>query len=391
MERAYLDNNATAPLLPEVLTAMQPIFTGSFGNPSSLHEHGRRAREVLERAREEVAGLIGARPEEIIFTSGGSEGDSAAIVGIASPGDHVITTAIEHHAVLDSCRRLERSGVELTVLPVDGAGQVDPDEVGRALRSNTRLISVMTANNETGVIQPVEAIGKIASEANVRFHTDAVQAVGKVPVDVARIHCDLLTLSGHKLHGPMGVGAMYVRRGTVLRPLVHGGPQERGLRAGTENLPGIVGLGAAAVLAREWLAAGKAEAMAAQRDRLERWVLERVEGVCVNGAGAPRVPNTSSLVFEGISGKALALALDLQGICVSTGSACSAGSNAPPYVLMAMGLKAEDAYAGIRVSLGKQTTAEEIDRALACLPEAVAPLRAVSPTWSRRGAGAVKK
>jgi len=385
MEEAYLDNNATAPLLPEVFEAMRPYLAEKFGNPSSAHGRGREARVALELARERVARLIGASPQEIVFTSGGSEGDTAAILGLVSPGDHVITSAVEHHAVLRSCRRLERSSVEVSYLPVDAEGRVDPGAVRAALRPSTRLVSVMMANNETGVLEPVEEIGQIACEAGLWFHTDAVQAAGKVPVDVARLRCHLLTLSGHKLHGPTGVGALYLRRGTFLRPLILGGPQERGFRAGTENLAGIVGLGAAASLAIAWLAAGRAAHMAALRDRLERTVQERVPSSRVNGAGAARVPNTSSFVFSGISGKALASALDLDGICVSTGSACSAETAEPPYVLRAMGLSPEDAYATIRCSLGKQTTSAEVDRLIHHLPGAVERLRAMSPLWRRGG------
>ncbi len=384
MERAYLDNNATAPLLPEVLEAMRPYLSGLFGNASALHERGRLARAALEEARRQVARLVGALPEEIVFTSGGSEGDTAALLGLVSPGDHVVSTAVEHHAVLQSCKRLQRLGVEVTLLPVDGRGLVDPDAVRAALRPNTRLVSVMAASNETGVLQPVEEVGRIAAEADAWFHTDAVQAAGKVPLDVARLRCDLLTLSGHKLHGPQGTGALYVRRGTFLRPLVLGGPQEHGLRAGTENLPGAVGLGAAAEAAAAWLSSGRDGQMAALRDLLERTTVEAVERCRVNGAGAPRVPSTTSLSFDGVAGKALVADLDLQGICASTGSACTSGSSEPPYVLMAMGLRAEQAYSTVRFSLGKQTTGEEIGHVLRCLPAAVARLRALSPAWAGR-------
>ncbi|HET6436412.1 MAG TPA: cysteine desulfurase family protein [Anaeromyxobacter sp.] len=387
MEEAYLDNNATAPLLPAVFEAMRPYFGERFGNPSSAHRRGREALAAVEEARERVAALVGASAQEIVFTSGGSEGDTTAILGLVSPGDHVITTSIEHHAVLRSCKRLERVGTEVTYLPVEANGRVDPEAVRAALRPTTRLVSVMMANNETGVLQPVEEIGRIAAEAGVSFHTDAVQAAGKVPVAVGRLGCALLTISGHKLHGPPGVGAQYVRRGTFPRPLIHGGPQERGFRAGTENLPAIIGLGVAASLAVEWLAAGAAAEMAAERDRIERTVLERIPASRVHGAGAPRVPNTSSLLFEGISGKALVLGLDLDGICVSTGSACSTGSSEPPYVLRAMGLRPEQAYATIRCSLGKQTTSAEVDHFLRSLPGAVAHLRALSPSWSDGSGG----
>jgi len=386
VETAYLDNNATAPVLPEVLEAMQPYLGERFGNPSSPYGRGREARAAMETARERVARLLGARAHEVVFTSGGSEGDTAALLGLVTRGDHVITSAVEHHAVLNSCRFLERTGVEVTYLPVDRAGRVDPAAVRAALRPSTRLVSVILASNETGVLQPIEEIGRIAAEADVWFHTDAVQAAGKVPVDVARIRCDLLTLSGHKLHAPLGSGALYVRSGTFLRPLVQGGPQEHGFRAGTENLPAIVGLGVAAELAAAWLAGPSPAAMASERDRLERTVLEQVPGARVNGAGAPRIPNTTSLVLPGVAGKSVVAALDLEGIAASTGSACSTGSSEPPHVLVAMGLPLEEAYATVRFSLGKQTRPAEVDQLLRCLPPVVARLREVSPVWSRRAA-----
>lgn len=385
MERAYLDNNATAPLLPAVLDAMRPFLTGGFGNPSSTHARGRAARAAVDAARAQVAGLLGADPEEIVFTSGGSEGDTAALLGVVHPGDHVITTEIEHHAVLASCRRLAAQGCEVTVLPVDEDGRVDPAAVRAALRPTTRLVSVMWANNETGVLQPVEEIGRIVAATGALFHTDAVQAVGKVRVDVRHAGCHLLALSGHKLHGPPGVGALYVRRGTFVRPLVLGGGQEHGRRAGTENLPGIVGLGTAAALAAAWLEAREDGAMRALRDRIERTVLEQIRCAHVNGGAAPRVPNTTSLRFDGLDGKALMLALDLEGVAVSTGSACSAGASDPPYVLRAMGLSPAAAYASIRCSLGKLTTAAEVDVFLSCLPAAVARLRELSPAWPPAG------
>jgi cysteine desulfurase len=383
----YLDNNASSPILPPVLEAMRPWLLEAHGNPSSLHARGRAARAAVEAARAQVARLLGAAPAEIVFTSGGTEGDNAALRGLARPGDHVITCAVEHHAVLSTCKRLERQGCAVTVLAVDGQGRVDPDAVRRALRPETALVSVMLANNETGVIQPVEELGRIAAEADVWLHTDAVQAVGKIPVDVGRLRCDALTLSGHKLHGPQGTGALYVRRGTPLRPLLLGGGQEGGLRAGTENVAGIVGLGAAAELCRGWLDAGGAAALAALRDRLEAGLLAAVDRAAVNGGAAARVPNTTSLAFDCVAGRALVVALDLLGVCASTGSACSAGSSEPPYVLLAMGLPPERAHASVRLSLGKQSTAEDVDRALDVLPGQVAQLRALSPLWAARARG----
>src|SRR5207237_200993 len=290
---------------------MRPYFRELFGNASSIHHHGQDTRAAVERARESVATLVGCRPSEIVFTSGGTEGDNLAIFGLARPGDHVISSTIEHHAVLNACKHLEEMGCEVTYVPVDGRGEIDPDDVRRALRKNTRLITIMMANNETGVLQPVEEIGKIAAEADVYFHTDGVQAAGKVPLDVNRIGCDLLSISGHKMHAPQGVGALYVRKGTRLTPMLFGGKHERSRRAGTENVPGIVALGKAAELATEWLAAGGDRDMAALRDQLEKSILSRIEFSAVNGAGAPRTPNTSNIRFDHIEGEALVIALDL--------------------------------------------------------------------------------
>jgi cysteine desulfurase len=378
----YLDNNATSPLLPEVFEAMQPCFLESFGNASSIHQQGQQARAAVERARDSVAQLLGARVAEIVFTSGGTEGDNLALFGMVAAGDHIITSSIEHHAVLNSCKRLESLGVEATFLPVDGQGLINPDDVRSALRSNTRLISIMMANNETGVLEPVEEIGKIAAEADVWFHTDAVQAAGKVPIDVESIRCDLLTISAHKLHGPQGVGALYVRRGTLLQPMMHGGRHERGRRAGTENLPGIAGLGKAAEMAREWLMNGGAEKMAAMRDRFEDQILRQVELTRANSGRVPRTPNTSNIVFECIEGEALVIALDLKGISVSTGAACSSGAVEPSHVLTAMGLNSGEARASIRFSLGKQTSEDDLAFVLEQLPATVAKLRELSPVWS---------
>ena len=386
MRRVYLDNNATTPVLPPVFAAMQPYFADEFGNASSIHHHGQHARAAVEGAREQVAALLGARSSEIVFTSGGTEADNLAIFGLVQPGDHVITSTIEHHAVLHACQRLEKIGSEVTWVPVGASCRVDPQAIQRALRPNTRLITVMMANNETGVLQPVEEIGRIAAEADVWFHTDAVQAVGKVPIDVARIGCDLLSLSGHKLHAPQGVGVLYVRKGTLLSPLFYGGRHERARRPGTENVPGIVALGEAARLAREWLASGGPEQMAALRDRLERELLARCEMTGVNGAGAPRTPNTSNLHFDCIEGEALVIALDLKGLAVSTGAACSSGAIEPSHVLTAMGVPPDQARASMRFSLGKQNTSEDVEFALSLVPETVARLRDLSPVWQRRAA-----
>lgn len=381
MHRIYLDNNATTPVLPAVFEAMRPYFGENFGNASSIHHHGQETRAAVENAREAVAGLLGCQPAEIVFTSGGTEGDNLAIAGLVEAGAHVITSSVEHHAVLHACKHLTDTNCELTVLPVDGRGLVDPEDVRRALRQNTRLISIMMANNETGVLQPVEEIGAIAAEAGVRFHSDAVQAAGKISIDVMRIGCHALSISGHKMHAPQGVGALFVRKGTRLKPLFHGGRQERSRRAGTENVPGIVALGKAAQMAKDALDRGEDRVLAALRDKLQNGILSQVSDATVNGEGAPRVPNTSNIRFEHIEGESLVIALDLKGLAVSTGAACSSGAIEPSHVLTAMGLRSDQARASIRFSLGKQTTAEDIEYALKLVPETVARLRELSPTY----------
>ena len=396
VRRVYLDNNATTPVLPEVMEAMRPYFAEHFGNASSIHHHGQETRGAVERGRESVAALLGCRASEVVFTSGGTEADNLAIFGLARPGDHIITSTIEHHAVLNGCKHLAEddgkypgtysgvnsgtTGCEVTYIPVDGRGLVDPADVKRAIRPNTKLITIMFANNETGVVQPVAEIGKIAAEADIYFHTDAVQAAGKIPINVNEIGCDLLTISGHKLHGPQGVGALYVRKGTPLEPMLYGGSHERSRRAGTENVPGIVGLGKAAELATAGFERGDDQKMAVARDRLERELL-RIEATGLNGEGAPRVPNTTNLYFDGIEGEALVIALDLKGLAVSTGAACSSGAIEPSHVLIAMGLRPDRAKASIRFSLGKQNTKEDIEFALAIIPETVSRLRELSPVY----------
>jgi len=384
MRRVYLDNNATTPVLPEVLEAMRPYFTERFGNASSIHHHGQETRAAIENARESVAQLLGCSASEIIFTSGGTEGDNLAIAGLVAPGDHVITSSIEHHAVLHACKHLEESGCEITVLPVDGRCLIDPADVRRALRPNTKLISVMMANNETGVLQPVEEIGRIAAEAGICFHTDAVQAAGKVPIDVNKIGCEALTISGHKIHAPQGTGALYLKKGTKLRPLFYGGRHERSHRAGTENVPGIVGLGKAAQIAIAAFAREDDTKMAAMRDRLQHEILKVIDEAGVNGEGTARVPNTSNIHFDHIEGESLVIALDLKGLAVSTGAACSSGAIEPSHVLVAMGLRPDQARASIRFSLGKQTTEEDIDFALSLVPETVARLRELSPAYKKQ-------
>ena len=383
MRRVYFDNNATTPLLPEVFEAMRPYFAEHFGNASSIHHHGQETRGAVERARELVAALLGCRASEVVFTSGGTEGDNLAIFGLARPGDHVISSTIEHHAVLNSCKHLEALGCEITRVPVDGRGLVDPDDVRRALRPNTRLMSIMMANNETGVLQPVEEISKISAEADVYFHTDGVQAAGKVVIDVNRIGCDLLSISGHKMHAPQGVGALYVRKGTILQPILYGGSHERSRRAGTENVPGIVALGKAAEIAKQALDRGDLVQMAAMRDRIEQQILTEVEATGVNGEGAPRVPNSTNIYFDYIEGEALVIALDLKGLAVSTGAACSSGAIEPSHVLTAMGLPPERARASLRFSLGKQNTPDDVEFALSLVSPTVAYLRELSPVYNK--------
>lgn len=383
MRRVYLDNNATTPLLPEVLEAMLPYFGERFGNASSIHHHGQETRAAVEHAREHVAGLLGCRSSEIVFTSGGTEGDNLAIFGLIERGDHVITSTVEHHAVLNACKRLQELGCEVSCLAVDNRGLIDPDDVRRALRPNTKLITMMMANNETGVLQPVEEIGRIAAEADIYFHTDAVQAAGKVPIDVKKIGCDVLAISGHKMHAQQGVGVLYVRKGTLLRPMIYGGRHERSRRAGTENVPGIVGLGKAAELAMAAFAQQEDKKMAKLRDRLEKTLLGRIEATGVNGAGAPRVPNTTNVYFDYVEGEALVIALDLKGLAVSTGAACSSGALEPSHVLTAMGLSPERARASLRFSLGKQNTAEDIDFAIGLVPPTLAHLRELSPVYNK--------
>jgi cysteine desulfurase len=383
MRRVYLDNNATTPVLPEVFEAMRPYFSERFGNASSIHHHGHETRAAVEGARDAVAALLGCRASEIVFTSGGTESDNLAIAGLTAPGDHAITSSVEHHAVLHAVKHLEKIGCEITCLPVDGRGLVDPDDVRRALRPNTKLISIMMANNETGVLQPFEEIGRVAAEADVFFHTDAVQAAAKIPIDVECIGCDALSISGHKIHAPQGIGALYVRKGTRLQPLFHGGRHERSRRPGTENVPGIVGLGKAADLAVQGFERSDDHKLAALRDRLQQGILSQIDEAGVNGVGAVRTPNTTNIYFDHIDGEPLVIALDLKGLAVSSGAACSSGAMEPSHVLTAMGLRPDRARASVRFSLGKQTTAEDVDFALALVPETVARLRELSPAYRK--------
>jgi len=386
MDRYYFDHNATTPVAPEVLRAMEPCFTGVYGNASSIHWFGQQARMLLEQARRQVAGLLGARPQEIVFTGGGTEANNLAILGAVRSSTraprHVVTTTTEHPCVLDACRALEREGVDVTLVRVGADGLVSPGDIRAALRPETVLVSVMCANNETGVIQPIREIAAMAREAGALVHTDGVQATGKIPIDVRDLGVDLYSLSAHKIYGPKGAGALYIRRGVKLSPIVFGGHQERDRRPGTENVSGAVGLGAAADLARRTLAA-ESERLAALRDRLERALIERAGEAGVNGAGAPRVPNTTNIHFDYLEGESLVIALDLAGMAVSTGAACSSGSVEPSHVLTAMGMRPERARASIRFSLGRQTTAEQVDALVAAVGESVVRLRELSPCLPR--------
>jgi cysteine desulfurase len=383
MQCIYFDHNATTPVHPAVLAEMLPYLSGEYGNASSVHAFGQSARGAVERARESVATLIGAKPAEIVFTSGGTESDNAAIcgaVGAASgqPRRHIITTAIEHAATLHTCQALQKRGLaEVSYLPVNRDGVVNPDDVRRALRAGTVLITVMHANNELGTLQPIEEIGRIAAEVGVTFHTDAVQSAGKVPLDVQQLGVQLLSLSAHKLCGPKGVGALFVRKGVDLEPLMHGGHSERDRRAGTENVPAIVGLGKAAELARVHLGE-HASRLATLRDHLERSLLECVPDARVNGGSVPRTPNTCNMLFPGVESETLVIALDLQGLACSAGAACSSGATDPSHVLAAIGLSSAEARASVRFSLGPTNTEEDVTHAVEIISSVVANQRLAS-------------
>jgi cysteine desulfurase len=382
-----MDANATTPLLPEVFEAMRPFWIEHFGNASSIHQQGQYARAAVDHARESVAKLLHCRASEIVFTSGGTESDNLALFGTLTEGSHLITSAIEHHAVLHAAESLAARNIEVTFLPCTPQGLIEPAALEAALRPNTKLVSIMFANNETGVIQPIAELARIAHVAGALFHTDAVQAAGKLPLDLSPRgplkDVDLLTLSGHKIHAPKGIGVLFVRRSVRLAPMLHGGSHERQRRAGTENVTGVVGLGKAVELAQDWLLTDEPAKLTALRNRLEQGILAQVEECGVNGDGAPRVSNTTNLYFDHVEAEALVIALDLKGLSVSGGSACQSGATEPSHVLTAMGLSPARARASIRFSLSKLTTAEEVDRALTLVPIAVARLRDLSPTWRK--------
>ena len=384
MRKVYLDNAATTALSPRVLEAMLPYFTQYYGNPSSVHAFGREAKQGLDKARDQVAKALHCEPSEVIFTGCGTESDNTVLLGVAQrygdKGKHIITTNVEHHAILHTCEYLEKQGYSVTYLPVDQDGLVTAEQVAAAIRPDTILVSIMFANNEVGTIMPIQEIGAVCKEKGVLFHTDAVQAVGHIPVDVQAMHIDMLSLSAHKFHGPMGVGALYCRKGIRLPSYIMGGAQERGRRAGTENVAGIVGLGAAIQLATEQLEENRAK-MTALRDRLMTGIQARISEVNLNGHPTNRLPNNVNFSFKYIEGESILLMLDMNGIAASSGSACTSGSLDPSHVLLALGLPHEIAHGSVRLTLGDETTEEDIDYTIDVLEKTVARLRAMSPLY----------
>jgi cysteine desulfurase len=393
MRRIYMDANATTPLLPEVFDAMRPFWIENFGNASSIHQQGQQARAAVDHARESIARLLHCRSSEVVFTSGGTESDNLALFGVLQPfiksGEpaHLITTAIEHHAVLHAAEALRDRGIEVTFLDCTPQGLITPDLLRTALRPHTKLVSVMLANNETGVIQPVAELAAIAHAQGAFFHTDAVQAAGKLPLDLSKAgelnDVDLLSISGHKMYAPQGTGILFTRRNVRLSPMFFGGSHERQRRPGTENVAGIVAFGKAAEIAQSWMTEDGPDRLAGLRDRLEQGILSTIEECGVNGDGLPRVANTTNLHFDHVEAEALVIALDLKGLAVSGGSACQSGATEPSHVLTAMGLSPARARASVRFSLSRLTTSEEIDYALEIIPTAVARLRGLSPTWKK--------
>lgn len=380
----YFDNAATTPVRPEVAEAVLPYFTESYGNPSSIYKIAQKNKIAVEQGREQVANAIGANTNEIYFTAGGSEADNWAIKGVAesyaSKGKHIITSAIEHHAVLHTCEYLETKGYEVTYLPVDEYGKIRLEDLKNAIRKDTILISIMFANNEIGTIQPVAEIGKIAHENGILFHTDAVQAVGHVAIDVQAMNIDMLSMSGHKFYGPKGIGALYIKKGIKLNPLIHGGAQERRRRAGTENVPGIVGIGVAAELATKELPT-EVPRLTALRDKLIKGILDKVPYARLNGHPTDRLPGNANISFEFIEGESILLLLDYKNICASSGSACTSGSLDPSHVLLAIGLPHEKAHGSVRLSMGHFTTEEQVDYVIQELPPIIERLRQMSPLY----------
>lgn len=387
MRRVYLDHNATTPVHPEVLEAMLPYYKDKFGNASSIHGFGKEAKVALEESRERVAKLINASPSGIYFTSGGTESDNLAIKGAAfanrKKGKHIITSKIEHHAILESCKFLEKEGFEVTYLPVDGGGLIDPDDLKKAMRKDTILVSLMYANNEVGTIEPLEELCKITKENGVYFHTDAVQAMGKVPVDVQKLNVDMLSISAHKIYGPKGVGAIYIRKGTRITPWSHGGSHERSRRAGTENVPGIVGLVKAIEIAYRDMEE-QSRYLRNLSESFYKKLTQAIPDVFLNGDLERRIPNTLNLSFKAVEGESMILSLDLKGVAVSTGSACASGALEPSHVLSAMGIAPEIGQAAIRFSFGRENTMEDVEYVVAILPEIVSRLRSMSPLYANK-------
>ncbi len=386
MKRAYLDYAATAPTDPEVIKAMEPYLRGKFGNPSSIYSEGREAKNAIDGAREKIAGLAGAKPEEIIFTGGGTESNNTAIKGVAflrkSRGDHIITSATEHHSVTEPCNFLKAHGFRVTFLPVDRHGLVDPEDVKRAITDKTILISIMHANNEIGTIQPVREIGEIAAEREISFHTDAVQSFGHIPVKVEELNIDLMSASAHKLHGPRGIGILYVRKGTRLSPLLHGGDQERNMRAGTENTAAIAGFARAAEIAGEVMDE-EAARLAGFREEMRKTLFDRIDHLYLNGHPEKRLPNNLNISVEFVEGESLIINLDMEGVSASTGSACTSSSLEPSHVLKALGVKPELAHGSLRLTTGRFTTKKDIKKIAEVLPPAVKKLRDMSPLYKK--------
>jgi len=378
-----MDHAATTSTDVEVVEAMKPYFTQKYGNPNSIHSFGQEAREAVEEAREKIARLIGANPSEIVFTAGGTEADNYAIKGIAwanqKKGNHIITSQIEHHAVLHSCQFLEKHGFKVTYLKVDKYGLIDPEDVKKAITGQTILVTIMHANNEIGTIEPIKEIGKIVKEAGIYFHTDSVQTTGHIPIEVNDLGVDMLSISGHKLYGPKGVGALYLRKGTKIVNLIDGGAQEKNRRAGTENVTGMVGLGKAVELAEKRLAGGEVDKVVKLRDKLITGIMDQIENVRLNGHSTKRLPGNANICFEFIEGESMLLNLDMKGVAASSGSACTSGSLEPSHVLLAIGLPPEIAHGSLRLTLGKDNTEEDIDYVLDILPKIIEKLRALSP------------